>query len=108
MMPIKPERIDLIGGEVAIKWNDGTEDFFPMERLRAASPSAENTGEPDLFGRMHGGTDQTEFPGVTVLGWTPVGSYAIRFDFSDGHKTGLYSFQYLKRLSEKLQELDQN
>jgi len=28
-----------------------------------------------------------------------VGGYAIRFDFSDGHRTGLYSFDYLKRLA---------
>ena len=104
MMPLKPESIDLIGFEVAIKWNDGSEDFFPMERLRAASPSAENTGEPDLFGRMLGGTHQTEYPGVTVKGWNPVGAYAIRFNFSDGHQTGLYSFDYLKRLAENLRK----
>jgi len=104
MMPLKPEQLDLIGNEIAIKWNDGTEDFYPMEALRAASPSAENKGEPDLFGQMHGGTDQKEFPGVKVLGWAPIGGYAIRFDFSDGHRTGLYSFTYLKRLSKHLQE----
>ena len=73
---------------------------FNMEQLRAASPSAENKGEPDLFGNIHGASSQTEFPGVKVIGWTPIGGYAIRFDFSDGHRTGLYSFDYLKRLAK--------
>ncbi len=101
MMQLKPEQLDLIGNEVAIKWNDGSEDFFGMELLRAASPSAENKGEPDLFGNIHGASNQTEFPGVKVIGWTPIGGYAIRFDFSDGHRTGLFSFDYLKRLANK-------
>jgi len=96
---LKPETLDLIGHEVAIRWNDGSEDFFSMETLRRASPSAENQGEPDLFGRMTGGSQQTSFPGVRVVHWQPVGGYAIRFDFSDGHRTGLYSFDYLKRLA---------
>lgn len=99
MLPLRPENLDLIGNEVAIRWNDGSEDFFSMEVLRTASPSAENKGEPDLFGHMHGGSEQTEFPGVRVIHWQPVGGYAIRFDFSDGHRTGLYSFEYLKRLA---------
>ncbi|HAR00010.1 DUF971 domain-containing protein [Verrucomicrobia bacterium] len=99
-MQLKPEQLDLIGNEVAIKWNDGSENFFNMEQLRAASPSAENKGEPDLFGNIHGASSQTEFPGVKVIGWTPIGGYAIRFDFSDGHRTGLYSFDYLKRLAK--------
>ena len=37
-------------------------------------------------------------PGVTVKDWRMVGGYAIQFDFSDGHNTGLYTFDYLKAL----------
>ena len=64
----------------------------------AASPSAENTGERDLLGKKIGGTNQKHFPGVTVKDWRMVGGYAIQFDFSDGHNTGLYTFDYLKAL----------
>ena len=39
-----------------------------------------------------------EFPGVTVTGWRVIGGYAVQFDFSDGHNTGLYGFEYLKKL----------
>ncbi len=97
-MPRTPTRLELIGHEVAIIWNDGTEQFISMEKLRASSPSAENTGERDLLGRKIGGSDQTSFPGVTVKDWRMIGGYAIQFDFSDGHNTGLYTFDLLHAL----------
>ena len=97
-----PENIAIIGDEVAIKWHDGHESYFPMSILRAASPSAENQGEPDLFGNIIGGDARTEFSDVTVLDWQIVGGYAIQFHFSDGHKTGLFSYNYLYRLEAKL------
>ena len=93
-----PNRLEVIGLEVAIVWSDGSEHSIPMEKLRAASPSAENTGERDLLGNKTGGTDQKSFPGVTVKDWRMVGGYAIQFDFSDGHNTGLYTFDFLKAL----------
>ena len=73
-----------------------------METLRALSPSAENVGEPDIFGNIHGGDSRTEFPGVTVTGYEFVGRYAIRFTFSDGHSSGLYSFSYLLQIGDEL------
>ncbi|CAN5430713.1 hypothetical protein BH23VER1_BH23VER1_02930 [soil metagenome] len=98
-----PDDIQCVGDTVAIRWSDGSEDYFPMEKLRAASPSASNQGERDLMGIVHGGTDQTEFPGVRVTGWQAVGGYAIAFAFSDGHDSGIYSFDYLKALASALQ-----
>ena len=94
-----PVNIQLIGEEIAIAWDDGTESFFTFEKLRAASPSASNIGERDILGVKHGGDDRKHFPGVQVLGWERVGNYALRFDFSDGHRTGLYSFDYLRQLA---------
>lgn len=98
---LAPDDIQMIGNEIAVRWSDGSEDFYTMEYLRAQSPSAENVGERDLTGKLHGGTDQTSFPGVLVTGWQPVGGYAIQFEFSDGHRTGLYGFDYLKALAKK-------
>ena len=96
-----PRNIELIGREVAIAWDDGAETFFPMDALRAASPSAEQQGEKDIFGQLHGGSNRKNFPGVGVTGWELVGNYAIRFDFSDGHKTGLYTYDYLVELARR-------
>ena len=93
-----PTNIQLIGDEIAIVWDDGAESYFPAELLRAASPSAETQGERDILGVQHGGHPPRKFPGVRVLGWETVGNYAVRFDFSDGHRTGIYSFDYLRGL----------
>ena len=94
-----PVNLQLIGTEVAIVWDDGVESYFSADRLRAASPSAETQGERDIFGQKYGGDGPKNFSGVAVLGWEQVGNYAVRFDFSDGHRTGLYSYDYLRKLA---------
>ena len=94
----RPTNIAAIGNEIAIVWEDGTETYISMDKLRAASPSAENTGERDLLGKVYGGTNQTDFSGVTVRTWRMMGGYAVQFDFSDGHCTGIYPFDYLRSL----------
>ena len=96
-----PRDLQLIGQEVAIVWDDGLESYLTFERLRAASPSASNQGEQDVLGNRYGGDGPKSFPGVRVLGWEKVGNYAIRFEFSDGHASGLYSYDYLRTLASK-------
>jgi DUF971 family protein len=96
---IAPALVQLIGDEVAIRWSDGAETFITAERLRAASPSAETKGERDVFGTQYGGAGPRNFSGVKVLGWEKVGNYALRFGFSDGHSTGLYTYEYLRNLT---------
>lgn len=95
-----PVSIQLIGTTVAILWKDDREDYYEMEQLRKLSPSADNIGEPDIFGNIHGGDPRTEFPGVTVTGYDIVGRYAVKFIFSDGHDTGLFTFKYLRDLGD--------
>lgn len=102
-MMTRPENIQLIGQEVAIRWADGVEDYLPMDRLRALSPSAETAGERDLLGNLIGGGEPgRDFTGVTVVGYAPIGGYAIQFQFSDGHRTGIYSFNYLRQIGETI------
>ena len=57
-----PQDIQIIGGEIAILWSDGREDYFKMEELRACSPSAENMGERDILGNLHGGDGPKKIP----------------------------------------------
>ena len=90
--------VQVIGAEVAIRWEDGVESFISHATLRAASPSAEVRGERDIFGHQYGGEVPKNFVGVDVTGWERVGNYALRFEFSDGHRTGLYSYELLRRL----------
>lgn len=97
---IAPEQIALLGDEVAIRWADGRENFYPMAYLREMSPSAENMGETDLLGNRYGGDSTTKYPGVRVTGWGIIGGYAVQFHFSDGHNTGLFTYDYLRKLGE--------
>ena len=48
---LTPVDVQIIGSELALRWNDGRETYYPAARLRAASPSAETQGERDIFGQ---------------------------------------------------------
>jgi DUF971 family protein len=100
METLRPIDVQLIGSEVAIRWSDGTESFITFATLRANSPSAEVRGEQDIFGTKYGGEAPRSHIGVEVLTWEQVGNYALRFDFSDRHSTGLFTYPLLKRLAE--------
>jgi DUF971 family protein len=94
-----PRDLQIVGDFLAITWDDGTEDFVSGERLREQSPSAENMGEVDILGQRWGGDGPRRFPGVTVRGLRRVGNYAVTFEFSDGHSTGIYSWEYLREIA---------
>ena len=83
-----------------VTFDDGVTFTLPCEFLRVYSPSAEVRG--------HGpGQDvlQTGKKHVNILGIDPVGLYAIKLAFSDGHDTGLYSWDYLYEIGSRQQEL---
>ncbi len=96
---VTPIEVQPIGPELAIRWSDHSEDYYHMEKLRALSPSAETTGERDLLGQKYGGDDRKTYPGVRVTGWQTIGGYALALAFSDGHRTGIYSYTYLKDIA---------
>ena len=50
-----PEKIEIVGTFLAIRWQDGEELFLDASTLRANSPSAEHAGEVDIFGKISGG-----------------------------------------------------
>lgn len=64
--------------------------------LRLNSPSAEVKGH---FGQ--GGTPPTIQPGLSIKDLTPVGTYALKITFSDGHQTGLFTWDYLAELAKR-------
>ena len=96
-----PVDLQIIGAFLAIRWPDGHEDVLAAEFLREHSPSAENMGEVDILGQRWGGDGPRLFPGVQITGWSRVGNYAVTFEFSDGHKTGIYSWEYLRQIADQ-------
>ncbi|MRW93766.1 DUF971 domain-containing protein [Duganella sp. FT80W] len=80
-----------------IEFNDGASFSIPFELLRVYSPSAEVMG--------HGPGQEVLQVGkreVGIAGIEPVGNYAVQPTFSDGHNTGIFTWDYLYKLgSEK-------
>ncbi len=97
-MRLEPINVQLIGTELAIQWTDDRESFLQIEFLRRACPCAACGGEPDVLGRIER-PHVTYMPGSFDLsGWDLVGGYALQPRWADGHRTGIYSYQYLRRL----------
>lgn len=80
-----------------IRFDDGERFELPCEILRVYSPSAEVKGH---------GPDQGVLPigkeGVNITAIEPVGNYAVKLIFDDGHATGIYSWGYLYDLGKGL------
>ncbi|WP_137388624.1 gamma-butyrobetaine hydroxylase-like domain-containing protein [Rhodoligotrophos defluvii] len=90
-----PEELRLRPGgrALAVLFDNGEHYELTAEFLRVESPSAEVKG--------HGKGQEITVPGkrnVTIHHIEPVGNYAVRLVFSDGHMTGLFSWTYLLKL----------
>jgi DUF971 family protein len=103
-MQSSPAKIELVGNTLALVWSDGKEHFFNSSFLREQSPSAEQAGEADIFGVVRGGAPDRDYSAVGINGFSFVGNYAIRIQFSDGHSTGIFSWDYLWEIAEKQDE----
>jgi DUF971 family protein len=82
-----------------VAFEDGARFLLPFEYLRVHSPSAEVKG--------HGPGQEVLVTGkqnVGIHGIEPVGQYAVKLVFDDGHDSGLYSWKYLRELGDRQQE----
>jgi DUF971 family protein len=88
-------KLDKERGSITVTFDDDASFALPAEMLRVLSPSAEVQG--------HSPAERVTVPGkkgVRILRLEPVGNYATRIIFDDGHDTGLYSWAYLRDLGE--------
>ena len=77
-------------GRLEIDFDDGQSFSYPAELLRVESPSAEVQG--------HTPSQKVTVPAkrrVGIVRLEPVGNYAVRIVFDDGHSTGIFSWSYL-------------
>lgn len=80
---------------LTVTFDDGVATAFEAEFLRVLSPSAEVQG--------HSPEQRQTVPAkrnVTIRAVEPVGNYAVRLTFDDGHNTGLYSWRYFRTLGD--------
>ncbi len=83
-----------------VAFDDGASFRIPFELMRVYSPSAEVQG--------HGPGQEVLQTGkreVTLLGLDPVGHYAVQPDFSDGHNSGIFTWEYLYFLGKEQDQL---
>ncbi|MEB2344112.1 MAG: DUF971 domain-containing protein [Deltaproteobacteria bacterium] len=82
-------------GALAITWADGHRSVYPVRALRLACACAYCVDEWTGRGQL----DEARVPAdVHPLQIAPVGRYALRITWSDGHESGIYPFQRLRSL----------
>ena len=98
---MRPLDLQPIGRELAIKWEDGSESYVPLELLRRACPCAGCHGETDVLGNVYKNPEKPLTPkAFELVKVMAVGSYAVQPVWADGHDSGIYSFEYLQRLAK--------
>ena len=98
MSQVRPTNIVLHkqSHELEISFDDGSAYTYPVELLRVYSPSAEVRGHWGQHAKL-----QVDKQDVNIDDIIPVGQYAIKIVFDDGHDSGLYDWDYLHDLGRK-------
>lgn len=89
------------GGKLLIQWSDGARREYTVRELREACPCAtcrEKRDAPPQPAGLLPVLSAAEARPLELLGMKPVGNYAYAIEFSDGHDTGIYTFELLGRL----------
>lgn len=100
MADIWPQEIRLVKDRRAliISFNGGEKYALSAEYLRTHSPSAEVQGHsPEQRKTINGKAE------VQILKVKPVGNYAVRIIFDDLHETGIFSWEYLRKLGQEFE-----
>ena len=92
---------EVLNDLLLLQWEDGSENALPLKPMRDNCPCAHCAGETDIFGNIYKGPPQImNEKSYLITGIQPVGYYAIRPFWIDGHSDGIYSYKFLKKLCE--------
>jgi DUF971 family protein len=96
-MSRKPVEVknDRENGRLLIQWDDGSRLEYLLDDLRNACPCA------GCRGHSPGEVEPPQVSGAQLVGIHEVGSYALRFDWADGHTTGIYTWGYLEEIGRE-------
>lgn len=95
---LNPKSIKRENNYLTIEWADGHKSALELSYLRRKCPcvmcKSEDLRTPD------GGVELPGFQAkpMDILASAPVGNYAVNFRFNDGHDTGIYSFEHLRKI----------
>ena len=96
-----------VNESVSIAWDDGKSFTIPLRYLRDRCPCASCSGETVLWREYKPNPLAILTPGKYELKSAEiVGNYAIALTWSDGHNTGLYAFDFLRRICEEYDRAD--
>lgn len=98
----KDIKIEKSKGLLTIEWDDGHVSEYPLPGLRAACPCASCQGGHDNMGGP-GSPELLEIPltpsqGTKLESAEIVGNYALQLNWQDGHRWGIYRWDYLREL----------
>lgn len=88
----------IIGDQLALAWSDGEESYITLQTLRESCPCASCQGEPDAMGRVLKPKVIHTPRSFQALKMAQVGGYALQLTWADGHSSGIYTFDLLRRL----------
>ena len=105
MDAVTPVELDLQKDEgLAIVWSDGVRSYYPIAHLRRLSPSADarelrkQIKANPLTVLPSGKAGAAAGGPLRATSAELVGNYAIKIEFSDGHRTGIYTWSYLREI----------
>jgi DUF971 family protein len=95
---VKPRNLAVAGRNLAVAWGDGHESYFPFDDLRRHCPCA--TCRSRRAAAPESGPlrvmDSPRYGELSIRSLVPVGAYAVQIGWSDGHDSGIYSFESLR------------
>jgi DUF971 family protein len=99
---MRPTKIELVPGDrLVIEWDNGERREYAFRELRDACPCAtcrEKRSEPPATTSLLPILSPEEAQPLKIHGMRPIGQYAYNIQFSDGHDTGIYTFEFLREL----------
>lgn len=103
MMAMRPVNMTLNKreGYLQIEWDDGQMCQYPLPELREACPCVECRGGHAFMGSAYDPDNLLELKSArsySVVSLVQVGNYAIQPTWDDGHATGIYTWEYLRKL----------
>lgn len=97
----KDLKVKIADQQLHIEWKDGKQSDFSLAQLRRACPCATCRTEREQQGNNPLRILKADPTGVRVVTARLVGAYAIQFDWSDGHNTGIFDFRFLRSLGAR-------